>query len=80
MRRRVARDRVERDPPVAGVTGDVFAETSNGDITVYGDEEPVALTIQTSNGDEIIEGTTDPDAERTVEMRSSNGDVAYLSR
>ena len=60
--------------------GDVYAETSNGRITVYGDEEPVALTIQTSNGDEIIEGPTDPDAERTVEMRSSNGDVAYLSR
>jgi len=65
---------------ISAVGGDVFAETSNGDITVYGDEEPVALTIQTSNGDEIIEGTTDPDAERTVEMRSSNGDVAYLSR
>jgi DUF4097 and DUF4098 domain-containing protein YvlB len=65
---------------ISAVGGDVYAETSNGRVTVYGDDEPVALTIQTSNGDEIIEGPTDPDAERTVEMRSSNGDVAYLSR
>lgn len=65
---------------ISGVAGNVHGETSNGRVTVYGDDEPVALTIQTSNGDEIIEGPTDPDAERTVELRSSNGDVAYLSR
>ncbi|WP_369370101.1 DUF4097 domain-containing protein [Promicromonospora sp. Populi] len=58
--------------------GNVFAESSNGEVTVVGDGEAVALTIETSNGDEIIEGPTDPDAERTVEIRSSNGDVAYL--
>ena len=63
---------------ISAVDGDVFGETSNGRVTVVGDGEPVALSIQTSNGDEIIEGPTDPDAERTVEIRSSNGDVAYL--
>ena len=63
---------------VSAVDGDVYSETSNGRITVIGNGEPVALTLETSNGDEIIEGPTDPDAERTVEMHSSNGDVAYL--
>lgn len=65
---------------ISGVAGNVYGKTSNGRITVHGDDEPVALTIQTSNGDEIIEGPTDPDAERTVEIRSSNGTVAYLAR
>lgn len=62
------------------VGGDIYGETSNGRITVIGDGEPVALTISTSNGEEIIQGPTDPDADRTVEIRSSNGDVAYLDR
>ncbi|GHH79764.1 DUF4097 family beta strand repeat-containing protein [Promicromonospora soli] len=65
---------------VSAVDGDVYGETSNGGITVIGNGEPVALTLETSNGDEIIEGPTDPDAERTVEIRSSNGDVAYLNQ
>jgi hypothetical protein len=64
---------------VAGVGGDVHAESSNGDVTVIGDGEPVALTIGTSNGDQTIEGPTDPEAARTVEIRSSNGDVSYLA-
>ncbi|MFC7876650.1 DUF4097 domain-containing protein [Isoptericola sp. NPDC057391] len=63
---------------VAGVTGDVRAESSNGDVTVVGDGEPVRLTIDTANGEQTIEGPTDPEADRTVEVRSSNGDVAYL--
>ncbi|MEV0891953.1 hypothetical protein [Promicromonospora sp. NPDC050262] len=63
---------------ISAVAGNVYAETSNGRITVHGDGEPVALTMRTSNGDEIVEGPVDPDAARTVEMRSSNGDVAYL--
>lgn len=45
-----------------------------------GDGWPVAPTIETSNGVEIIKGPTYPDAGRTVEIRSSNGDVAYLDR
>ena len=65
---------------VTGVTGDVRAESSNGDVTVVGDGEPVRLTIETSNGEQTTEGPTDPDADRTVEVRSSNGDVAYLVR
>jgi hypothetical protein len=65
---------------ISGVDGDVYGVSSNGEVTVIGDGEPVALTIDTSNGDQIIEGSTDPNAERTVEIRSSNGDVAYLDR
>ncbi|MFF2452930.1 DUF4097 domain-containing protein [Isoptericola sp. NPDC058082] len=65
---------------VSGVTGDVRAESSNGDVTVVGDGEPVRLTIETSNGEQTTEGPTDPDADRAVEVRSSNGDVAYLVR
>lgn len=64
---------------VAGAAGDVLARTSNGSATVVGDGEPVNLIIDTSNGSETIEGPTDPQAQRTVEVRSSNGDVAYLA-
>ncbi|MCK0116499.1 hypothetical protein MWU57_05600 [Isoptericola sp. S6320L] len=63
---------------VSAVGGDVVARSSNGSVTVIGDGEPVALTIGTSNGSETVEGDTDPSATRTVEVRSSNGDVAYL--
>jgi hypothetical protein len=66
------------DVEVSAVDGNVKTWTSNGEITVIGNGEPVALTLETSNGSETIEGPTDPDAERTVEIRSSNGDVAYL--
>jgi type VI protein secretion system component Hcp len=65
---------------VSAVDGNVYSETSNGRITVVGNGEPVALTLETSNGSETIEGPTDPEADRTVVMRSSNGDVAYLDR
>ena len=65
---------------VAGVAGDARAESSNGDVTVTGDGEPVKLVIDTSNGNQTIEGATDPEASRTVEVRSSNGDVSYLVR
>lgn len=65
---------------ISAVGGDAHGVSNNGRVTVVGDGEPVALTIETSNGDEIIEGPTDPDAARTVEIYSSNGDVAYLDR
>jgi DUF4097 and DUF4098 domain-containing protein YvlB len=65
---------------ISAVGGSVHAESSNGDVTVTGDGEPVALTMSTSNGDEIVEGPVDPGAARTVELRSSNGDVSYLDR
>jgi DUF4097 and DUF4098 domain-containing protein YvlB len=64
---------------VAAVAGNVFARTSNGSVVVVGDGEPVVLTIDTSNGDEIIQGPTDPASDRSVEIKSSNGDVAYLA-
>lgn len=65
---------------ISAVDGDVHGVTSNGEVTVVGDGEPVALTISTSNGDQTIDGATDPDAERTVEIRSSNGDVTYRGK
>ncbi len=65
---------------VVGVGGDVRAESSNGEVTVTGDGEPVNLTIDTSTGSQTIEGPTDPEASRRVEIRSSNGDVSYLVR
>ncbi|MEN5073279.1 DUF4097 family beta strand repeat-containing protein [Isoptericola cucumis] len=66
------------DVVVEGVGGDVRAETSNGEVTVTGDGEPVNLVMDTSNGSQTVEGPTDPASSRTVEIRSSNGDVAYL--
>ena len=76
----VSADASNGDVEVSGVDGSVDGRSDNGEVTVTGDGEPVALTIETSNGDQVIEGPTDPDAERTVEIRSSNGDVAYLDR
>lgn len=65
---------------IAAVSGNVYGESSNGRVTVIGDGDPVDLTMNTSNGNKTVEGPTDPNAERTVEIRSSNGDVAYLDR
>lgn len=65
---------------IDGFGGNVRATTSNGDVTVTGDDEPVRLTIGTSNGSETVEGPTDSDAARSVEIETSNGDAAYLSR
>lgn len=64
---------------VSAVGGDVEAVSSNGDVTVVGDGTPVALTISTSNGQQIVEGPTDPTATRSVVVRSSSGTVAYLA-
>lgn len=64
---------------VEQVDGNVFARTTNGAVQVRGTGEPVRLTIGTSNGRQTIEGATDPAATRTVEIRSSNGDVSYLA-
>ena len=64
---------------VAGVQGDVEATTSNGDATVFGTGEPVALTISTSNGRQTVEAPTDPSAPRTVLIRSYDGHVSYLA-
>lgn len=63
---------------VAAVQGDVEAVTSNGDVTVFGTGEPVALTISTTDGRQTVDAPTDPDAARSVVIRTSDGDVAYL--
>ncbi|GAB4085645.1 hypothetical protein GCM10028784_22750 [Myceligenerans cantabricum] len=68
------------DVRIEGFGGDVLAETSNGDVTVVGDGEPVRLVITTGNGSETVEGPTDPDADRTVEIETGNGDSSYLAR
>lgn len=62
---------------IGDVNGDVEARSSNGSITVLGGTEPVALTLETSNGQRVVEGATDPGAERQVYAKTSNGDVAY---
>jgi len=64
---------------VSRARADVRATTSNGTVTVYGTGEPVALDMDTSNGRMTIEGPTDPTAAVQVFIRSSNGDVRYLS-
>ena len=64
---------------ISAVDGNVLGVSSNGSVTVHGDDEPVALTMETSNGERTVDGPVDDDAERTVEIRSSNGDVAYLA-
>lgn len=64
---------------VSGVTGDVEAITGDGDVVVRGTGTPVALQISTGDGRSTVEAPTDPSASRTVTIRSSSGDVSYLS-
>lgn len=64
---------------VAEARSDISAVTSNGGVTVRGTGEPVALDIGTTNGQQVVEGATDPEAAVHVVIRSSNGPVAYLS-
>ncbi|MBT0993935.1 DUF4097 family beta strand repeat protein [Cellulomonas sp. DKR-3] len=63
---------------IADARSDISAVTSNGDVTVRGTGEPVALDIDTSNGRQEVAGATDPAASIRVVIRSSNGSVAYL--
>jgi len=63
---------------VSGVAGNVDARTTNGRVTVRGDGEPVRLSISTTNGSQTIQGATDPDADRYVNIRSTNGSVEFL--
>lgn len=67
------------DVTVRAATGDVEATSSNGSVTVHGTGRPVQLEIETANGEETIEAPTDPTADHTVVIRSSNGDVSYLA-
>lgn len=63
---------------VAGVLGDVRATTSNGQVVVRSTGEPVELDIATANGRSTIDAPTDPDATRSVYIRSGSGDVFYV--
>ncbi|UJP40169.1 DUF4097 family beta strand repeat-containing protein [Cellulomonas palmilytica] len=63
---------------VADARDDITARSSNGDVTVYGTGDPVALDIHTSNGGQRTEAPTDPAADVKVVVRSSNGSVSYL--
>ncbi|MBF0687371.1 MAG: DUF4097 family beta strand repeat protein [Cellulomonas sp.] len=65
------------DVLVAAVGGDVDVQATDGDVTVHGPGEPVALSIS-SNGEQRVEGPTDPDADVRVDLRTVDGDVAYL--
>lgn len=67
------------DVEVVDAADDVEARSTNGDVTVVGDGGPVNLTIETTNGTRTVEGATDPAAPRSIEVRSTNGDVAYLA-
>lgn len=64
---------------VAAVDGDVEARSSDGDVTVWGTGTPVALEISTSDGSTTVEAPTDPQARRTVLVRTSSGNVSYLN-
>lgn len=64
---------------VAQARSDITATSDNGSVKVYGTGLPVALEIRSSNGSETIEAPTDPGADVRVTIRSSNGDVSYLS-
>lgn len=66
------------DVLVSAVRGDVLALAADGDVTVHGTGDPVALTIATSDGRQRVEAPTDPDADVRVELRTVDGDVAYL--
>ena len=63
---------------IAAVDGDVDARASDGDVTVYGNGEPVALTMQTSDGRQTVDAPTDPDAPISVRIHTADGDASYL--
>jgi len=63
---------------IAAVDGNVDARASDGDVTVYGNGEPVALTIATSDGRQTVEAPTDPNASISVRIRTVDGSASYL--
>lgn len=64
---------------IDGFGGDVHAVTSNGDVSVTGDGEPVRLMVEVQNGAWTFEQPSDPDADRTVQITTNNGDAEYLT-
>ena len=63
---------------IAEVDGNVDARASNGDVTVYGNGEPVALTIETNDGRQTVDAPTDPSASVSVHIHTVDGDATYL--
>jgi hypothetical protein len=63
---------------IAAVEGDVDARASDGDVTVYGNGEPVALTIATSDGRQTVDAPTDPNASISVRIHTADGSASYL--
>lgn len=71
-------DRRDGDVVVAASRGDVTVATVDGDVTIHGSGEPVALSVQVVDGRQRVEAPTDPAAQVRVEVRTVDGDVAYL--
>ena len=63
---------------IATVDGDITARASDGDVTVYGNGEPVALTIATNDGQQTVDAPTDPNAPVSVHIRTVDGAASYL--
>ncbi|WP_028045372.1 DUF4097 family beta strand repeat-containing protein [Cellulomonas sp. URHE0023] len=63
---------------IASVQGDVDARAADGDVTVYGNGQPVALTISTNDGRQTIDAPTDPNAPVSIRIRTVDGDASYL--
>jgi hypothetical protein len=58
----------------------VVAETSNGNIDLEVPATPYRIDANTSNGDIDLDVVSDPDAARTIEVKSSNGDIDIRRR
>ena len=78
VRGAVTAERHDGDVVVGAVRGDVTVSTVDGDITVHGSGEPVALSVQAVDGRQRVEAPTDPAARVRVDLRTVDGDVAYL--
>jgi len=63
---------------VEAVEGDIDARASDGDVTVYGNGEPVALTIAARDGSQTVDAPTDPNASVKVGIHTADGDASYL--
>ena len=58
---------------IAGARGDIDAHASDGDVTVWGTGEPVALDISATDGRQVVEGPTDPTSRSTSDPHERRG-------
>jgi DUF4097 and DUF4098 domain-containing protein YvlB len=63
---------------ISAVDGDIDARAADGDVTVFGNGEPVALTIATNDGRQTVDAPTDPNASVRVSIHTVDGDASYL--